>query len=330
MCKLLTVLDIENQGLAEKFIEKSLPYMVKNDKDGLGVMRLGKNGVYINRWVTPPQKLNPPMPSLSPYSKAIEHESNIEGIPSSSYDALCVHSRQATSAVCLNNTHPFYQDHSALCHNGIVHTVDNFGKELKTTCDSEILLSRYVDHDISNNPASLTESLNGVGGYYACIVFNDSGVVDIWRDGTATLFLASVRGVGTVIATTPDIILKTCRVLKLRALSINAVLPFTHIRWVKNHAPDVRTFEKIAHVSVTKSYDSLKTFDANANKWWKDEEENPLDKIVKLKSAPGQTFVDCKHEFDRSYSPCKRCGVYPDEVGSSASGDALVGHTITL
>lgn len=172
----------------------------------------------------------------------------------------------------------------ALAHNGVVHS-NRTGENTISSCDSEILLRRYIDDDIVGKPENLTSALNGVGGYYACIVFNDNGIVDIWRDNTATLYLATVRGLGTVIATTSEIILKTCKALKLRIESINPVLPFSHIRWEHNHAPIVFTFEKIAPVVDVKKYDSLKTFDDNSKKWWRDDND-PLNKIIALKSAP--------------------------------------------
>lgn len=298
MCKLLTILDIENQTKAEKFLKASLPFMTKNDKDGLGLMRLGANGVFINRWVTAPKVLDRPLPSASPYRLAIEADSNEEGTPSPYYLALCLHSRQATSAVSINNTHPFYTKGSALAHNGVVHG-DALADNVLSSCDSEMLLWRYIKGEVLENPENLTSALDGIGGYYACTVFNDNGIVDIWRDGIATLYLAHVQGVGTVICTSGEIISKTCKALRLRVLSLAPVLPFSHIRWERDKSPKVLTFEKIAPPTNTaiKTYDRKKEFDKNSSNWWNDPDD-AMNKIIKLKSAPDCDDAIAEHTIN--------------------------------
>ena len=80
------------------------------------------------------------------------------------------------------------------------------------------LLSQYIEHDVNKTNNRLTDALDGVGGYYAAIVFNDNGVIDIFKDDTASLFLAHVRDVGVIIATTEEIITTTAKRCKKRLL----------------------------------------------------------------------------------------------------------------
>ena len=142
----------------------------------------------------------------------------------------------------MQNVHPFYKDGTALMHNGIISNAVEFERTL-STCDSEALLSQYIKTNVKKNPLNLTTALENVSGYYGAIVFNDNGVVDIWRDDTATLFMAHIKGVGVVIATTQEIITKTARKCKAYITGIDELLPFVDIRWNMGVDPRIMRFE---------------------------------------------------------------------------------------
>jgi hypothetical protein len=141
-------------------------------------------------------------------------------------------------------------------HNGVISNHHEFDKPL-STCDSEALLTRYIDAGAKRHPKFLTDALKPIRGYFAAIVFNNEGTIDIWRDDRATLFMAHVKGVGVVIATTAEIILNTARECKhipiphttqhgagatIRVTAINEIKPFTVIRWKNGHSPIVKRF----------------------------------------------------------------------------------------
>lgn len=253
MCKLFAVVEIENQKNAELFAKKAVPIITETDNHGLGIIRLGERGVHIQRWLEPPKVFRQKKSrALEKYYTALKHQQNEAGNKSEHLYALAIHGRFATCARTLQNVHPFYKDGTALMHNGIIHNAESYERTL-STCDSEALLSQYIKHNVKKNPLNLTDALDGVGGYYAAIVFNDNGNIDIWRDETATLFMAHVKGVGVVIATTAEIIVKTARRCKAYISGIDEILPGVTIRWTNGHSPRISTFESRKPVVIMSS-----------------------------------------------------------------------------
>lgn len=219
-------------------------------------MRLGENGVHIQRWVEVP--LIPTMRStLDRFKNVLELNRNTEGKKSHNTYGIGIHGRWATCDVNIQNTHPFYRNGTALMHNGVISNHHEFDKPL-STCDSEALLTRYIDANAKTHPKHLSEALKPIRGYFAAIVFNDDGTIDVWRDDRAALFMAHVKGVGVVIATTAEIILNTARECKhmpvstapsrngvvatVKVTAINEIKPFTVIRWKKGRDPIVKRF----------------------------------------------------------------------------------------
>lgn len=242
MCKLFAIVEVESKQNAELFAKKAIPAITKSDDDGLGIMRLGENGVHIQRWLEPPLVVRKKdSVVLAKYEKALKHQQNEAGKTSEQLFAIAIHGRFATCAVNLENTHPFYKGGTALMHNGIISNHAAYPKTL-STCDSEALLTQYISNDLVNKPEDLTDALDGMQGYYAAIVFNDNGVIDIWRDDVATLYMAHVRHVGVVIATTADIIKQTAKKCKAHITGMDEILPFTAIRWINGVNPVLGSF----------------------------------------------------------------------------------------
>jgi hypothetical protein len=215
-------------------------------------MRLGERGIHIQRWLEPPQVFRRKKSvALLKYEKALKHQDDTSGTRSRRLDAIAIHGRFATCARTLQNTHPFYRNGAALMHNGIITNASQYDHPL-STCDSEALLTQYLAHDVRASQAKLGGALDGVGGYYAAIVFNDNGVIDIWRDDHASLCMAHVQGVGVVIATTADIIVSTARKCKAYITGIDEILPFTQIRWTRGVSPQIATFEARKPLTVLK------------------------------------------------------------------------------
>lgn len=253
MCKLFAIVEVEDRRNAELFAKKAIPAITKTDDDGLGIMRLGENGIHIQRWLEPPLVVRKNKSVvLEKYEKALKHQENEAGKVSKQLYAIAVHGRMATCLVSLANTHPFYKGGTALMHNGIISNHTQYEKTL-SSCDSEALLSQYLKHDLVNRPDELTTALDGMQGYYAAIVFNDNGVIDIWRDDAASLYMAHVKHVGVVIATTADIIKQTAKKCKAHITGMDEVLPFTSIRWTNGITPVVRMFSSEKYFSLTPS-----------------------------------------------------------------------------
>lgn len=254
MCKLFAIVEVEDKKNAELFAKTAVPFITETDNHGLGIMRLGERGVHIQRWLEPPTVVRcKESKALEKYYDALRHQQNESGNRSKELYAIAIHGRFATCARSLQNTHPFYKDGTALMHNGVIPNAEKFERTL-SACDSEALLSQYIKHDVKKNPHNLTQALEGVGGYYAAIVFNDNGKIDIWRDGTATLFMAHVKHVGVVIATTKEIITKTARKCKAYITGIDEILPFASIRWTNGVSPQIGMFEAVKPVEQIGGY----------------------------------------------------------------------------
>jgi len=268
MCKLYAVVEIENKKNAELFTRAALPIITKTDNHGLGIMRLGERGVHIQRWLDLPAVVRKNKSKvLMKYEKALKHQANEEGNRSNKLYAIAVHGRFATCAKTLANTHPFYRNGTALMHNGIISNAEKYDKPL-STCDSEALLTQYLQHEVRANNIRLTDALKDVSGYYATIVFNDNGIIDIWRDETASLYIAHVKGVGVVIATTKEIITGAARKCKAYITGIDEMLPWTTIRWHNGVNPRIGTFENGKPYQLTHYTSAASVVDDEYKKWW--------------------------------------------------------------
>lgn len=236
MCKLLAVLDIEDEDLALSFTELAVKPMTENDKDGLGTIKVGPDGVGVARWRYPKDfpHTKTPGPFLEKYKDLIEPVYNTEG-PTSQTGlwALGVHSRMATCGKTLQNTHPFVKEDLALIHNGVITNHAGIKKTL-SSCDSEALLTKYLEHDVKNNFENLQLVCDDVTGWYAFMVFSKDGYVDIVRDDRTSLYFAHVEDIGTVFATTEGIIKSAAGRMKREISDIYEMPPLTAIRWRKD------------------------------------------------------------------------------------------------
>ena len=263
MCKLLAIVEIENPKRAEEFARRSIPIVTKSDNHGLGIMRLGENGVHVQRWLEPPTVVRQKKSkALLKYDKALRHQKNEAGKPSKKLWAIGIHGRFATCARTLENVHPFVKAGTALMHNGIITNAHEF-EQTVSTCDSEALLSQYNKHGVRDDASKLTAALDGVRGYQAAIAFSDNGVIDIWRDATAPLHIAHVRGVGVVLATTTEIITQTAKRVKAYITGLDEILPFTAIRWHGGVSPTISTFE--CKQPIMPSYSDYEKWPDNGN-----------------------------------------------------------------
>lgn len=236
MCKLLCIVDIENVDLAKRFLIAAKGPMTRTDSHGLGIIRLGANGLGVQRWLDPKNYPTRRDTFLSSYASLLREEYNETGISGTPF-ALGMHSRFATCARTLENVHPFIRNGSALIHNGIITNHQDFKKEV-STCDSEALLSSYLESSVSDSIDNVQSVVNVIDGSYAFMVFNEKGYVDIVKDGTS-LHISHVSGVGTVFCTTEQIIRTAARSIKRKVTSVQALPAYVAIRWMPGIAPQI-------------------------------------------------------------------------------------------
>lgn len=255
MCKLLAIVDIENEDLAIEFSEASIKPMISRDNDGLGLVMMGDQGLGVERWLKPdefPETGEVPE-GLNKFKSLISVGYNTAGtISQKSIYALGVHSRMATSPKCLENVHPFVREGLALIHNGIISNHSKFQKEV-SSCDSEALLSLYIDKNVKDNLGNVQQLCDEAIGSYAFMVFNPKEKsLTVVKDDKASLYLAHVPTVGIVFCTTEEIIKASCGKLKIKQPEIFTFPSLTAMRWIKG-AAEIETFELSTPLIVHRS-----------------------------------------------------------------------------
>jgi hypothetical protein len=136
--------------------------------------------------------------------------------------AITLHTRFATSGKGFENTHPFVNNGEvSLIHNGIIHTPDS-SKMKMSTCDSEVILTDYVDMQVDKSldgldkfTMSITKNVNS---YFACALMSNrqGNILDIMRCGTASLSAAYIKELDIVMFSTLEHHIATaCKSLSL-------------------------------------------------------------------------------------------------------------------
>ncbi len=223
MCKVFGVAGVneENRGTIIQIMKDITPSMTKVEDDGLGYAAVDKDGnVFGEKWLKPEHawkkkkkrkmqsasRVVPELdtPILSEFNDVVDAPSEIYSPPL--YDtfgegelknavAFILHSRLSTggaNSVKIENVHPFVKHGTALIHNGIVYNEEKFTKFI-SSCDSEILLNQYVEHDVNMDSRNIEESLKDVDAYFACLVLSSTldrdekivPIMDIYQDGAS-------------------------------------------------------------------------------------------------------------------------------------------------
>lgn len=246
MCKILTVVGMPNNpkkiANAWKLVQASLPYMTANDKDGVGYAAYSRStGLFAERWLNPRDAfLNRTTGNVSDVrlrkmlgSAGIgERNYNNEGIITMG-DVSCItlHSRMATCAKGLVNTHPFISGDVSLIHNGVISNAKQL-TNITSTCDSECILNEYTLQNVDGDPERIQDVADVLDGYYACAVINAAKkYLDIFRDESATLYATySDKVGGMVVCTTQAILRSTFAALKWKVGEVVEVKPGQLIR----------------------------------------------------------------------------------------------------
>lgn len=206
------------------------PFMSENDRDGLGYAAQDDKGVFGERWLNPQDAWKYRTP-WSKKDKAIKDAfvNVLDGSPrynrwgkvNNKFHAVLLHTRMATCAIGLDNTHPFVSKdgQTALVHNGVVRS--STLKNITSTCDSELLLNSYVNNGVKASPAAIQSVAKEIQGSYACGVLTTDAdgkpVMDIFRNATSSLYAAFVKELDTIVyCTNIDIVRKACKKLKWR------------------------------------------------------------------------------------------------------------------
>jgi hypothetical protein len=231
---LIPGLDPDNKDTNLKFIATMADIMTKGNDDGLGYAALDKQGnLFGERWLLNHQAFD----NREEYSKPRKVDKSklskikmvlsgdvvdLEDVQTDSpsykkygtfgptideFSSVILHTRRATNTVCYNNVHPFvdYKESTALIHNGVI---SNHKKEdeIRSTCDSERILNKYIEHGIAHNPMQIQKVIDDLDGYFACGIFSKDksgrNVLDIFKSMQANLGCVFVKELDAMVFTT--------------------------------------------------------------------------------------------------------------------------------
>ena len=242
MCKIMMLAGVKQSkvSLAWKWAIAAAPFLAESDKDGFGYAAVGNGHLWGERWVNPKDafrnrtaRTRSERYTRAQFGSAVDLEETYNRFGRSMSDrvqAIMLHSRYATCAKGIQNTHPFVHldDASkvptvALIHNGVISNSAKLQNKT-STCDSECILNEYGDSNVPRLPANIQDMADLLEGYYACGVLAHNGeehILDVFKSVRASLYVAFVPKLGThVFCTTEEILRSTAKKAKMRLSSI--------------------------------------------------------------------------------------------------------------
>lgn len=233
MCKIFIMAGIKHDVIDmnnyQTFVEEVAGNLVGYaNKDGIGYAAISPDGkLFGERWLDtddafdyrgqPETRAKKMLDYIKP--RFPKKEWGTFGKLSKKYSAIMVHTRYATSGKGFHNVHPFVDKdtQTALIHNGIVdYTKDDM---IRSTCDSERILNKYLEHRVMENPASIQNAVSQINGYFAVGVMSridDKPIIDIFKCSMARLSAIYVPALQVMVYTTDaDDVTKVCKAHKL-------------------------------------------------------------------------------------------------------------------
>lgn len=217
MCRLLIIPGLKPENIEDnwEFIEEMGAAMSDSNRDGLGYVSLSpdSDNICIERWHNNDEAFDvrSEVSELSKKYKGFLKEESVShkyvqiGQYLNEISAVLLHTRMATTARTFVNTHPFYDEKSGttLIHNGVIRNVET-ADNIRSTCDSERILNKYLEHNVSSNPSNIQKVVDDLEGNFACGVLSHDGkdvIIDIFKS-RASLYGAFVHELGCMVFST--------------------------------------------------------------------------------------------------------------------------------
>lgn len=260
MCKIMVMPGIKPENVKDtwEFVEEMSKLMSIGNSHGLGYAAINDFGeLFGERWFNNDDAFDVRNPITDKDKSLLE---KFKGFIKKDYvyntfgpmedkglKAITLHARFSTNTRTMENTHPFVRNDTSLIHNGVIRNHDKL-KKLTSTCDSEVILNSYVDHNVMNDISTIQKVVDELQGYYACGVFSktDEGrvILDVFKDSSAHLSAAWIAEFDTlVISTDLEDIKKACRTLNLTISSDYKVSNNTLIRLDALTGEVIQTYE---------------------------------------------------------------------------------------
>ena len=221
MCKLLIMTGISEPLLAKEFMRRMAVPMSKSNRDGIGYTAVNNDGsMFTERWLINNQFLS--YDSIMTSEVAEQLLPFVNRLPDGALDlnytgdmkqdfsnvtSLTMHTRWATTAKGMENTHPFVYEDTSLIHNGHISNWSFLNVNKISDCDSEAALQTYINAGVGRDFNQYQEWLNKLYGRYAFgILSRDASgtrVLDVVR-GESNLYFMQIEGLGSIFTTDND------------------------------------------------------------------------------------------------------------------------------
>lgn len=201
----------------------------KSHQDGLGYAAIDSEGnLFAERWLVNSHAFNNRAGrngDVNDYAGFIKTEYNKFGdVKLNDVSAITLHTRLATSGKGLLNCHPFIEGDTSVIHNGVISNAFDFRIE-QSTCDSESILTQYIDNNVGKDFELFNKVSTQLEGYYACGIFSrdqdGKRILDIVKSSSAQLVGAYIDELQCVVFTSLESQLREG--LKMSGLTTKAV-----------------------------------------------------------------------------------------------------------
>jgi len=321
MCRLMFIIGATNTMNIKRFMMAAVNPMSVGNKDGFGYTAIRRTGdIFTERWLNNEEAFIRKSQQelelenmLGPFVKGSIQHTQQGTIDFSDVTSVMIHTRYATCGKGLDNVHPFVDNNNeiSVVHNGVISNHAEFNK-LNSTCDSEVLLTEYINRQIQYDQTQLEDLTNELKGYWAIgtTAIDNDGVrfIDIHRNnGSATLYLAFIEELGGIVICTRDTIINdTLKTLNWnRDITTYEVVQFVATRFnaidgsvMLQHSwtPEVKTTSKTSYTARVNT--SNTTFSIVSNKTFNTDKSEPssLSKSLPLIYSNEDNYIDVKEE----------------------------------
>lgn len=239
MCKLLGVVGAKTDTGSEKklheFVVAAQKLMSATDADGFGYAAFSHDpaskamSLYGQKWVDPKDAFSTQKSMLKDrhsYSTDLAGFVSDPGVDfaesqmgddlkeKSTIRTIIAHARLATCDVVISNTHPFFDEinEMVLIHNGVISNHAMI-KKFQSTCDSESILTAYVEEGVRENIKKIQQAINRLTGSYAVMILarnhdKTGWYVDIFKNQSTNLYVSYLKDFGCYVFATTDRIIK--------------------------------------------------------------------------------------------------------------------------
>lgn len=283
MCKIMIVPGIKPEKTDElfEFAQVAAVKLSEADPHGFGYAAYSQkvqdetgNGLFGERWLSNGDAFNT-LKSEDPVEVLLKKLSghNVKNPPAfyssfgnlagrRSVNSLMLHSRYATCAKNIQNTHPFINKDAnlALIHNGVI--LSATAKQMPTsTCDSEAILTEYQNYDVRGDLENIKWAVEELTGWYAVGVLSSmkgpgspgKAYLDIFKETQASLYVGWVPELeAAVYCTSAQILYDTATEVGMTVVGIRAVFSDTAIR-IDAVTGEVMGSQDFRHNSLTKT-----------------------------------------------------------------------------